>query len=54
MHGDRVGWPYVLLCLIVPLVWGVVSARLFDWWQTRFPPKTAKPPNEADTDMYYI
>ena len=28
-------WTYAALCLVVPLLWGVASARLFDWWQAR-------------------
>jgi hypothetical protein len=45
---------YVLLCLIIPLLWGVISSRLFDAWQARL--RAARP--EADSaesaDMYHI
>ncbi len=45
----RHGW-YLLLCLVVPPAWGVLSVRLFDWWQSRRPP-----PDDADRpDMYHI
>ena len=50
MRSDGV---YVALCLLVPLLWGVIAARLFDWWQARRGQNT---PENGDpgTDMYYI
>jgi hypothetical protein len=56
------GWTYVVLCLLVPLVWGIASARLFDWWQARLRrtkqpalgPESAATRDEAAEGMYYI
>ena len=50
---------YVALCVLVPVLWGVVSARLFDWCQARLRQKRQQTSNVPDgvseaTDMYYI
>lgn len=49
-------WGYVALSLILPLLWGVVSARAFDWIQARRPKPTAAPDQNQsdDREMYYI
>jgi hypothetical protein len=44
---------YVLLCLIVPFVWGLLSARLFDAVQRRMPART-EPNGDESPDMYHI
>ncbi len=49
----RSDWPYVALCLVIPLLWGVAAARLFDWWQVRRR-RNAPAREDSDTDMYYI
>jgi len=28
-------WGSVLVALVVPLAWGLLSAWLFEWWQAR-------------------
>lgn len=46
---------YLLLCIVVPFVWGIVSARLFDAWEARRRHggrEAAADPDAAD--MYYI
>ena len=51
---------YIALCLLVPLLWGLASARLFDWWQARFHlqpiPSDSKNDHDppASGDMYHI
>ncbi len=51
---------YIALCLIVPLLWGLASARLFDWWQARSKRTDSPPDSNDDTDspmsgdMYHI
>jgi hypothetical protein len=47
-------WSYVALCLVVPLVWGLASARAFDWWQARRPSRPAPMPDDTSVDMYHI
>ena len=51
-------WGYVALCLAVPLLWGLVSAKVFDWFQERRgrePESTSAASGEHDdAGMYYI
>lgn len=44
---------YIALCVVGPLVWGVLSARLFDWWEARRPQRIPAPKDDNE-DMYYI
>jgi len=46
-------WLYTALCLGVPLLWGLVSARIFDWWQARRGP-ASRPQDSDSVDMYHI
>jgi hypothetical protein len=51
--GVRSGTAYIALCVIVPLAWGILSARVFDWYEARLGKTRARP--EADSvDMYHI
>jgi hypothetical protein len=43
-------WLYICLCLIVPPLWGIVAARLFDSFSRR----RQKPVPVEDERMYYI
>ncbi len=50
---------YIALCLIVPLLWGLASTRVFDWWQARSKPPVPPKPEDADNSrasgpMYHI
>ena len=48
---------YVALCLLAPLLWGVVSAHLFDWWQARrggSGDASSREPEGDVEDMYHI
>lgn len=63
MTGGGGGATYVVLCLFVPLLWGIVATRLFDWWQARrrsaAPPATQTEAGLAERraealDMYHI
>lgn len=45
---------YIVLCLIVPLLWGAVSARLFDWAAARRRPPERDAADEGTVDMYHI
>ena len=47
-------WGYVALCLVVPLVWGIVSARVFDRLQARRQKRGLPAPSPDDNEMYYI
>ncbi len=47
-------WFYVSLCLVVPLVWGLASARAFDWWLARHPSRPAPMQDDDPIDMYHI
>lgn len=49
-------WLYVALCLIVPPVWGLASARLYDLWHARRPktPAATTAPDSDSVDMYHI
>lgn len=49
----RHDWVYVALCLVVPFAWGIVSARVFDWWQARHGPQARSTETDA-VDMYHI
>jgi hypothetical protein len=47
----------VLVCLVVPVLWGVISARVYDWWLSRRPARddNASVEDTADASlMYYI
>lgn len=46
-------WEYVALCLLLPLVWGVASARVFDWLAARREARGELPIREDD-ELYYI
>ncbi len=49
------GWLYVVLCLLIPLIWGIASAWVFDWWQSRrTQPKSRDTSDDASVDMYHI
>jgi hypothetical protein len=45
---------YAVLCLLVPLAWGVLSARLFDAWQARRAARRPDPDGAESADMYHI
>jgi|GEM_PF-3095766 hypothetical protein len=61
---------YIVLCLLVPVLWALISARLFDWWQARradtdearptgasghsSPPAATVVTEPDGPDMYYI
>jgi hypothetical protein len=50
---------YTVLCLVLPLVWGVAAAWVFDWIEARRPPRPPAAPGAADAEadlpeMYHI
>lgn len=45
---------YVALCLILPVLWGMLSAYLFDLWQVRFGRHDSSSEETMNEDMYYI
>lgn len=51
-------WMYVALCLVVPVLWGVVSSYLYDWCHERLKRERRATPGAPavgdDVDMYYI
>ena len=55
-------WGYVALCLVAPLLWGVLSAKIFDWFEARLARKVWRERVQNPTaykdyehpDMYHI
>ena len=45
---------YIALCLIAPLLWGLATARVFDWWQARHTPRAPDRAEDDRADMYHI
>lgn len=46
---------YALLCVVVPLVWGILVARVFDWLEARRPSRRPAPPRRHRPEIdYYI
>ena len=46
---------YIALCIILPVLWGILSAYIFDWWQMRLRGNDdAEPEMPPGRDMYYI
>ena len=53
---SQTGWGYVALCLIAPLAWGVLSARVFEGLEKRRARKNhATVTDEGESgEMYHI
>jgi hypothetical protein len=48
---------YIVLCLVAPVVWGIVSARLYDFAEARRKHRQPTAPSPApveSADMYEI
>ena len=52
--GMKNDWTYVALCLVVPLLWGVIASRIFDWWQARLRRNAPPATDEGEGLEYYI
>jgi hypothetical protein len=53
-------WGYVALCLLLPVIWGILSARIFDWihaharGRNSSEARVGSPAPHDDAEMYYI
>jgi heme/copper-type cytochrome/quinol oxidase subunit 2 len=46
---------YIALCLIAPIVWGVISARIYDMAEAKRKARLPQPPAPVESaDMYEI
>ncbi len=54
---NETSWFYVALCLVIPVLWGIVAARVYDIVQARIERSRrgkAAQSDPADVEMWYI
>jgi hypothetical protein len=51
--GERMrGWSYVLACLVIPAVWGLLASWVYDRVAARR--AANRPPDDDRADMFHI